>query len=214
VDAILSSAFGAAGERCLAGSILVPVGDAAEPLLKLLLEKTKALAVGDGAEQGTDMGPLVTADHCRKVSGYIDKGVAEGAVPLCDGRRPATKSGFFLGPTIFDQVRPDMTIAREEIFGPVLSVIRVKTLADAIDLVNNCPFGNTTSIFTGDGKAAREYSSRVDVGMVGVNIGVAAPMAFFPFAGWKASFFGDLHAHGKDAIGFYTEQKVLMTRWF
>jgi malonate-semialdehyde dehydrogenase (acetylating)/methylmalonate-semialdehyde dehydrogenase len=214
VDAILSSAFGAAGERCLAGSILVPVGDAAEPLLKLLVEKTKALSVGDGSEAGTDMGPLVTADHCCKVSSYIDKGVAEGAVPLCDGRRPATKSGFFLGPTIFDQVRPDMTIAREEIFGPVLSVIRVKTLSDAIDLVNNCPFGNTTSIFTGDGKAAREYSSRVDVGMVGVNIGVAAPMAFFPFAGWKASFFGDLHAHGKDAIGFYTEQKVLMTRWF
>jgi malonate-semialdehyde dehydrogenase (acetylating)/methylmalonate-semialdehyde dehydrogenase len=214
VDAILSSAFGAAGERCLAGSILVPVGDAAEPLLKLLVEKTKALSVGDGSEAGTDMGPLVTADHCRKVSSYIDKGVAEGAVPLCDGRRPGTKAGFFLGPTIFDQVRPDMTIAREEIFGPVLSVIRVKTLSDAIDLVNNCAFGNTTSIFTGDGKAAREYSSRVDVGMVGVNIGVAAPMAFFPFAGWKASFFGDLHAHGKDAIGFYTEQKVLMTRWF
>ena len=214
VDAILSSAFGAAGERCLAGSILVPVGAAAEPLLKLLVEKTKALSVGDGSEAGTDMGPLVTADHCRKVSSYIDKGVAEGAVPLCDGRSPGTKAGFFLGPTIFDQVRPDMTIAREEIFGPVLSVIRVKTLSDAIDLVNNCAFGNTTSIFTGDGKAAREYSSRVDVGMVGVNIGVAAPMAFFPFAGWKASFFGDLHAHGKDAIGFYTEQKVLMTRWF
>ncbi len=214
VEAILSSAFGAAGERCLAGSILVPVGDAAEPLLKLLVEKTKALSVGDGEEPSTDMGPLVTADHCRKVSSYIDKGVAEGAVPLCDGRQPGTKAGFFLGPTIFDQVRPDMTVAKEEIFGPVLSVIRVKTLADAIELVNNCPFGNTTSIFTGDGKAAREYSSRVDVGMVGVNIGVAAPMAFFPFAGWKASFFGDLHAHGKDAIGFYTEQKVLMTRWF
>ncbi len=214
VEAILSSAFGAAGERCLAGSILVPVGDAAEPLLKLLVEKTKALSVGDGEQPGTDMGPLVTADHCRKVSSYIDKGVAEGAVPLCDGRKPNAGNGFFLGPTIFDQVRPDMTIAKEEIFGPVLSVIRVKTLADAIELVNNCPFGNTTSIFTGDGKAAREYSSRVDVGMVGVNIGVAAPMAFFPFAGWKASFFGDLHAHGKDAIGFYTEQKVLMTRWF
>jgi NAD-dependent aldehyde dehydrogenases len=119
-----------------------------------------------------------------------------------------------VGPTIFDHVRTDMTIAREEIFGPVLSVMRTKSLEEAIALVNSCPFGNTTSIFTNNGKAAREYQSRVEVGMVGVNIGVAAPMAFFPFAGWKNSFFGDLHAHGKDAVAFYTEQKVLMTRWF
>jgi malonate-semialdehyde dehydrogenase (acetylating)/methylmalonate-semialdehyde dehydrogenase len=214
VDAIISSAFGAAGERCLAGSILVPVGEAAEPLLDLLLKKTKAMAVGDGNQQGIDMGPLVTADHRKKVTGYIEKGVAEGAVPLCDGRGVSKGDGFFVGPTIFDRVKPEMTIAREEIFGPVLSVIRVKTLDEAIQLVNSSAFGNTTSIFTGSGKAAREYSSKVEVGMVGVNIGVAAPMAFFPFAGWKGSFFGDLHAHGKDAIAFYTEQKVLMTRWF
>jgi malonate-semialdehyde dehydrogenase (acetylating)/methylmalonate-semialdehyde dehydrogenase len=215
VDAIISSAFGAAGERCLAGSILVPVGEAAEPLLDLLVKKTNELKIGDGAEQGTDMGPLVTADHRKKVASYIDKGIAEGAKPLCDGRPRARGSdGYFLGPTIFDNVRPDMTIAKEEIFGPVLSVIRVKSLDEALELVNSCVFGNTTSIFTNNGKAAREYASRVDVGMVGVNIGVAAPMAFFPFAGWKASFFGDLHAHGKDAVGFYTEQKVLMTRWF
>ncbi|HEY6392554.1 MAG TPA: aldehyde dehydrogenase family protein, partial [Bryobacteraceae bacterium] len=144
-----------------------------------------------------------------------DKGVSEGAKPLLDGRSTGRgRDGFFLGPTIFDNVRPEMTIAREEIFGPVLSVIRVKNLDDAIALVNSSRFGNATSIFTGSGKAAREYSAKVEAGMVGINLGVAAPMAFFPFAGWKNSFFGDLHAHGKDAVMFYTEQKVLMTRWF
>jgi len=215
VEAIIGSAFGAAGERCLAGSILVPVGKAAGPLLNLLLERTRAMAVGDGARDGVEMGPLVTSDHCRKVAGYIEKGVAEGATPLCDGRDyRSANGGYFLGPTIFDNVTPEMTIAREEIFGPVLSVMRVDTLDEAIDLVNRSPFGNATAIFTNDGKAAREYSSRIEVGMVGVNIGVAAPMAFFPFAGWKGSFFGDLHAHGKDAIAFYTEQKVIMSRWF
>jgi malonate-semialdehyde dehydrogenase (acetylating)/methylmalonate-semialdehyde dehydrogenase len=215
VDAIIGSAFGAAGERCLAGSVLVAVGEVADPLLKLLAGKVSAMKVGDGSEQGVDMGPLVTKDHKSRVEGYIDKGIAEGAKPLLDGRNVKCEGdGFFLGPTIFDNVRPEMTIAREEIFGPVLSVIRVKTLDDAIALVNSSRFGNATSIFTASGKAAREYSSRVEAGMVGVNIGVAAPMAFFPFAGWKNSFFGDLHAHGKDAVMFYTEQKVLMTRWF
>jgi malonate-semialdehyde dehydrogenase (acetylating)/methylmalonate-semialdehyde dehydrogenase len=215
VEAIIGSAFGAAGERCLAGSVLVPVGDAAGPLLDLLVKRTKALAVGDGSKTGVEMGPLVTSDHCRRVAGYIEKGVAEGAEPLCDGREfRAGGGGFYLGPTIFDRVKPEMTIAREEIFGPVLSVIRVNTLDEAIQLVNGSPFGNATSIFTNNGKSAREYSSRIEVGMVGINVGVAAPMAFFPFAGWKNSFFGDLHAHGKDAIAFYTEQKVIMSRWF
>jgi malonate-semialdehyde dehydrogenase (acetylating) / methylmalonate-semialdehyde dehydrogenase len=214
VEAIIGSAFGAAGERCLAGSVLVAVGEAAGPLLKLLVERTKGMAVGDGAKDGVEMGPLVTSDHCKRVEGYIEKGVAEGATPLVDGRDRKAGGGFFLGPTIFDHVTPEMTIAREEIFGPVLSVIRVGTLDDAIELVNRSPFGNATAIFTQNGKSAREYSSRCEVGMVGVNVGVAAPMAFFPFAGWKASFFGDLHAHGKDAIGFYTEQKVIMSRWF
>jgi hypothetical protein len=174
----------------------------------------RALKLGDGAQSETEMGPLVTADHRRKVVGYIEKGVAEGAKPLCDGREKVNGGGFFVGPTIFDNVRPDMTIAREEIFGPVLSVIRVKTLDDAIALVNSSRFGNTTSIFTASGKSARDYAEKIEVGMVGVNIGVAAPMAFFPFSGWKDSFFGDLHAHGRDAISFYTEQKVIMTRWF
>ncbi len=215
VEAIIGSAFGAAGERCLAGSVLVPVGDAAGPLLDLLVKRTQSLAVGDGAQSGTEMGPLVTGDHCAKVAGYVDKGVAEGATPLVDGRSGKTESGgFFLGPTIFDKVTPEMTIAKEEIFGPVLSVMRVDTLDQAIDLVNSSPFGNATAIFTSNGKSAREYSSRIEVGMVGVNVGVAAPMAFFPFAGWKNSFFGDLHAHGKDAVSFYTEQKVIMSRWF
>jgi malonate-semialdehyde dehydrogenase (acetylating)/methylmalonate-semialdehyde dehydrogenase len=215
VENIISSAFGAAGERCLAGSVLVPVGDAAEPLLKLLVEKVNEMRVGDGINEGVGMGPLVTKEHRDRVAGYIDKGVEEGAKPLLDGRASKPKGdGFFLGPTIFDGVKPEMTIAKDEIFGPVLSVIRVKTLEDAIELVNRSPFGNATSIFTGSGKAARDYSARVEAGMVGINVGVAAPMAFFPFAGWKNSFFGDLHAHGKDAVMFYTEQKVLMTRWF
>jgi len=214
VEAIIGSAFGAAGERCLAGSVLVPVGDAAGPLLDLLVKRTKELAVGDGSQPGVEMGPLVTSDHCKRVAGYIEKGVAEGATPLVDGRERKASGGFFLGPTIFDNVTPEMTIAKEEIFGPVLSVIRVQTLDDAIALVNRSPFGNATAIFTTNGKSAREYSSRCEVGMVGVNVGVAAPMAFFPFAGWKNSFFGDLHAHGKDAVAFYTEQKVIMSRWF
>ncbi|MGD0500075.1 MAG: CoA-acylating methylmalonate-semialdehyde dehydrogenase [Bryobacteraceae bacterium] len=215
VEAILSSAFGAAGERCLAGSVLVPVGEAAGPLLELLVKRTQGLAVGDGSAPGVEMGPLVTRDHRDRVAGYVDRGESEGATPLVDGRAAKSSGGgFFLGPTIFDHVTPEMTIAREEIFGPVLSVMRVQTLDEAIRLVNRSPYGNATAIFTSSGKAAREYAARIEVGMVGVNVGVAAPLAFFPFAGWKSSFFGDLHAHGKDAVAFYTEQKVIMSRWF
>ncbi len=215
VDAILGSAFGAAGQRCLAGSVLVPVGEVAEPLLDLLVKKATALRVGDGMESGVEVGPLVAADQKKRVLGYIEKGIAEGAKPLCDGRQvKADPAGSFLGPTVLDHVQPGSTVAREEIFGPVLSVVRAKTLDEAIALVNASEYGNTTTIYTRSGKAAREYQSRIEVGMVGVNMSVAAPMAFFPFAGWKNSFFGDLHAHGKDAVAFYTEQKVLMTRWF
>jgi malonate-semialdehyde dehydrogenase (acetylating) / methylmalonate-semialdehyde dehydrogenase len=215
VDAILGSAFGAAGQRCLAGSVLVPVGEVAEPLLELLVKKAKGLRVGNGMEPGVEVGPLVAADQKKRVVGYIEKGIADGAKPLCDGRQvKADAAGAFVGPTVLDHVQPGATVAREEIFGPVLSVVRAKTLDDAIALVNSSEYGNTTTIYTRSGKAAREYQSRIEVGMVGVNMTVAAPMAFFPFAGWKNSFFGDLHAHGKDAVGFYTEQKVLMTRWF
>jgi malonate-semialdehyde dehydrogenase (acetylating)/methylmalonate-semialdehyde dehydrogenase len=215
VEAIMGSAFGAAGERCLAGSVLVAVGES-RPLLDALLKKVRGLRIGDGTAPGTEMGPLVTAEHRARVLGYIEKGVAEGAQLLVDGRErmPGDKGGYFLGPTVFDGVTPSMAIAREEIFGPVLSVIRVKDLDDAIALVNSSAFGNTTSIFTADGKSAREYAARIEVGMVGVNVGVAAPMAFFPFCGWKNSFYGDLHAHGRDAVAFYTEQKVIMSRWF
>jgi malonate-semialdehyde dehydrogenase (acetylating) / methylmalonate-semialdehyde dehydrogenase len=215
VDAIMGSAFGAAGQRCLAGSVLVPVGDVAEPLLDLLVKRAKALPIGDGLEAGIQVGPLVSEDQKKRVLGYIEKGVAEGAKAICDGRSvQADPAGAFVGPTVLDHVEPTATVAREEIFGPVLSVLRAKDLDDAINLVNSSDFGNTTTIYTKSGKAAREYQSRVEVGMVGVNMAVAAPMAFFPFAGWKNSFFGDLHAHGKDAVAFYTEQKVLMTRWF
>jgi malonate-semialdehyde dehydrogenase (acetylating)/methylmalonate-semialdehyde dehydrogenase len=219
VEAIMGSAFGAAGERCLAGSVLVAVGES-RPLLDALLRKVRALRIGDGAAPGTEMGPLVTAEHRARVLGYIEKGVAEGAQLLVDGRERMSAAnggsdgGCFLGPTVFDGVAPGMAIAREEIFGPVLSVIHVRDLDEAIALVNSSAFGNTTSIFTSDGKSAREYASRVEVGMVGVNVGVAAPMAFFPFSGWKNSFYGDLHAHGRDAVAFYTEQKVIMSRWF
>ena len=214
VDAIMSSAFGAAGERCLAGSVLVPVGRVAEPLLEALLNRCTALKVGDPAHADTGMGPLVTKEHRDRVAGYIDRGISEGAEALCDGREGVSNKGFFLGPTVFDHVAPTMSIAREEIFGPVLSVIRVDSLDDAIDLINSVPFGNTTTIYTSSGKAGREFASRIEVGMVGINMAVAAPMAFFPFTGWKQSFFGDLHAHGKDAVHFYTEQKVIMSRWF
>ena len=218
VDAIMSSSFGAAGERCLAGSVLVPVGDVAEPLLKLLKERANDMAahMGDGLQSKVQLGPVITADHKKNILGYIEKGISSDADLVCDGRSPAgtDAKGCYVGPTIFDNVDPKSAIAREEIFGPVLSVIRAKTLDDAIELVNSSDFGNTTTIYTQSGKSAREYQARVEVGMVGVNMAVAAPMAFFPFAGWKNSFFGDLHAHGKDAIYFYTEQKVLMTRWF
>ena len=214
VDAIMSSAFGAAGERCLAGSVLVAVGNVTEPLLDALLARCATLRVGDPADNSTGMGPLVTKEHRDRVAGFVDRGVAEGAVLLCDGRERISGNGFFLGPTIFDAVQPTMSIAREEIFGPVLSVIRVDSLDAAIDLINSVPFGNTTTIYTSDGKSAREFASRIEVGMVGVNMAVAAPMAFFPFSGWKQSFFGDIHAHGKDAVSFYTEQKVVMSRWF
>jgi malonate-semialdehyde dehydrogenase (acetylating) / methylmalonate-semialdehyde dehydrogenase len=215
VEAIMGSAFGAAGQRCLAGSVVVPVGEVAEPLLELLVKKAKALKVGDGMEAGVAVGPLVSAEQKKRVLGYIEKGVAEGAEAICDGRTvQANVDGAFVGPTVLDHVKPTATVAREEIFGPVLSVLRVESLDEAIQLVNSSDFGNTTTIYTSSGKAAREYQSRVEVGMVGVNMTVSAPMAFFPFAGWKNSFFGDLHAHGKDAVAFYTEQKVLMTRWW
>ena len=218
LDGIMSSAFGAAGQRCLAGSVVVAVGDVYDSLKAGLVEKASALTVDDGHNEAADVGPVVSRAHQGKVLGWIDKGVAEGARLLLDGRGHATAQkmtgGCFIGPTIFDGVTPEMEIAREEIFGPVLSIIRANDLDDALDIVNGSRYGNATTIFTSSGKAAREYKHRVQAGMVGVNIGVVAPMAFFSFTGWKDSFFGDLHAHGRDAINFYTETKTVVSRWF
>jgi malonate-semialdehyde dehydrogenase (acetylating)/methylmalonate-semialdehyde dehydrogenase len=214
---IAESFFGCAGERCLAGSVLVPVGEAHEEARDRLAEAARALRVGDGADEGTGMGPVISAAHRERVLGYIDKGVEEGARLVLDGRRdPAAASsrGFFLGPTIFDGVRPEMTIAREEIFGPVASVAPVASLEEAIAVMQAHPNANATSIFTSSGKAAREYARLATASMVGVNIGVAAPMAPFPFGGAKDSFFGDLKAHGRDAFEFYTDKKVVISRWF
>ena len=216
VEAIIGSAFGAAGERCLAGSVLVPVGDAAGPLLDLLVKRTNAIKVGEGSSRRRN-GAAGDGRTSPARGGIHREGRGGRRRRLCAmaASLKTAERRLLPGPDDFRRRRrPSMTIAREEIFGPVLSVIRVETLDEAIDLVNSSPFGNTTSIFTSNGKSAREYASRVEAGMVGVNVGVAAPMAFFPFSGWKNSFFGDLHAHGKDAIAFYTEQKVIMSRWF
>jgi malonate-semialdehyde dehydrogenase (acetylating)/methylmalonate-semialdehyde dehydrogenase len=213
VDAIMSSAFGAAGERCLAGSVVVAVGEIADELVGQLARAAAGLTVGDGADPAVQMGPVIRESARERIAGYIERGMAEGARLACDGRNGVPESGYFLRPTIFDDVRPEMAIARDEIFGPVLSVVRAPDLDAALAVVNASRFGNAASIFTRSGAAARTFRQQVQAGMLGVNIGVAAPMAFFPFAGWKQSFYGDLHATGKDAVAFYTEQKVVTSRW-
>src|SRR6478752_9015117 len=215
VSNILGSAFGAAGQRCMAGSVVVAVGDAKGPLLEQLRARTEALAVGDGLAEGTDVGPVVSAASRDRIMGWIDRGLEEGATMVVDGRSPGTDpDGAFVGPTILADVTADMEIAQEEIFGPVLSVIHADSLDEAIEIVNASRYGNGTSIFTESGAAVRHYRQAVEVGMIGVNVGVAAPVAFFPFSGWKGSFFGDLHAHGSDAVDFYTRKKTVTTRWF
>jgi malonate-semialdehyde dehydrogenase (acetylating)/methylmalonate-semialdehyde dehydrogenase len=213
VDAILSSAFGAAGQRCLAGSVVVAVGGIADALVERLVQGAARLRVGDGADETTEMGPVIRQSAKERICGYIERGLAEGARLACDGRGGVPERGYFLRPTIFDHVRPEMTIAREEIFGPVLSVVRVPDLDAALAVLNASRYGNAASIFTRSGAAARAFRQRAQAGMLGINVGIAAPMAFFPFAGWKQSFYGDLHATGKDAILFYTEQKVITSRW-
>jgi malonate-semialdehyde dehydrogenase (acetylating)/methylmalonate-semialdehyde dehydrogenase len=216
-DVITESFFGCAGERCLAGSVLVPVGSAHAEARDRLEASAKALKVGDGAQPGVGMGPLISAGHREKVLGYIAKGLGEGARLVLDGRGirvPDRPNGYFLGPTLFDDVSPGMTIGRDEIFGPVASITPVKTLEEAIAVMQAHPNANATSIFTSSGKAAREYARLASAAMVGVNIGVAAPMAQFPFGGAKDSFFGDLKAHGRDAYEFYTDKKVVISRWF
>jgi malonate-semialdehyde dehydrogenase (acetylating)/methylmalonate-semialdehyde dehydrogenase len=215
VNGIIGSAFGAAGQRCMAGSVVVTVGDAHDQLMPPLCEATKGLRVGDGIEERSDVGPLISCEARDRIRGWIERAVEDGAAPAVDGRAAAADpDGAYLGPTILDDVRPEMDVAREEVFGPVLSVIRVETLDDAIAVVNGSRFGNGTSIFTESGAAVRRYRHDVEVGMVGVNIGVAAPVAFFPFSGWKDSFLGDLHAHGPDAVEFYTRKKTITSRFF
>jgi malonate-semialdehyde dehydrogenase (acetylating)/methylmalonate-semialdehyde dehydrogenase len=215
IDTITESFYGCAGERCLAGSVLVPVGEAHKTARERMVASVKALKVGDGMEPGVKMGPVISDSHREKVAGYIEKGVHEGAKLLVDGRSlKVPERGFFLGPTIFDDVTPSMAIGREEIFGPVASISPVKSLEQAIEVMHAHPNANATSIFTSSGKAAREFAHLASASMVGVNIGVAAPMAYFPFGGAKDSFFGDLKVHGRDAFEFYTDKKVVISRWF
>jgi malonate-semialdehyde dehydrogenase (acetylating) / methylmalonate-semialdehyde dehydrogenase len=213
MPAILNSAFGNAGERCLAGSVAVAVGNAAEGLIGPLAKAAAKMVVGPGDEAGVQVGPLIRADHRDRVAGWVDKGVAEGAELLVDGRGQMNRPGFFLGPTILDNVTSDMTVGHEEIFGPVLSVARAASLDEAIAQANRMALGNMATIFTQSGKAGREFRERVEAGMTGINVPIAQPFAFFPFSGWKGSFFGDLHVHGTDGIEFFTRKKVVVTRW-
>ena len=217
IAAISESFYGCAGERCLAGSMLVPVGGAHAETRDRMVEAAKSLKVGDGLQPGITMGPVISAKHRERVRGYIDKGVAEGAKLLLDGRETRVldrPGGYFVGPTVFDEVSMKMAIGHDEIFGPVAAIAPVKTLDEAIGLMRSHPNANATSIFTSSGKAAREFAKHATASMVGVNIGVAAPMAYFPFGGAKDSFFGDLKAHGRDGIEFYTDKKVTISRWF
>ncbi|HEX9037067.1 MAG TPA: CoA-acylating methylmalonate-semialdehyde dehydrogenase [Ktedonobacterales bacterium] len=212
---VLSSAFGNAGERCLASSVVVAVGDAAEKLTPILIERAGAMRVGDGGDSATEMGPVIRAEHCARVEGYIERGLAEGATLALDGRVSGEEreSGYYLRPSVFTNVGPEMAIAREEIFGPVLSVMSAPNLDDAIATANRSRFGNAAVICTTSGASARTFQMGIEAGMVGVNVGVPAPVAWFPFAGWKQSFYGDLHATGMDAVNFYTERKVVTSRW-
>jgi malonate-semialdehyde dehydrogenase (acetylating)/methylmalonate-semialdehyde dehydrogenase len=215
-DALIGAAYGSAGERCMAISAVVAVGAAAEPLVKLLKKKAEAIVVGPGEKEGVDMGPLVTAQHRDKVAGYVDQGVKEGAKLVVDGRGLKVRgfeNGYFLGTTLFDDVTPGMKIYQDEIFGPVLIVLRAKTLEDAIALVNRNPYANGTAIFTESGGAARRFENEIEVGMVGVNVPIPVPVAFYSFGGWKSSLFGDLHVHGMEGVKFYTRTKAITTRW-
>jgi malonate-semialdehyde dehydrogenase (acetylating) / methylmalonate-semialdehyde dehydrogenase len=214
VPAIVSSAFGQSGERCLAGSVVLAVEPVGDRLVTRLAERVRAIAVGPAGAATTEVGPVIRADHRARVLKWIEEGEAGGARVAARGAVPPSAEGYYVAPILFDGVRPEMAIAQEEIFGPVLSVIRVPSLDEALRIANRSRFGNAAAIFTQDGKAAREFTHRIEAGMVGVNLGVPAPAAYFPFVGWKGSFFGDLHAAGRDAIDFYTRKKVVTTRWF
>jgi malonate-semialdehyde dehydrogenase (acetylating)/methylmalonate-semialdehyde dehydrogenase len=214
-DAAVNAGFGSAGERCMAISALVVVDPVADDLIAKILERISTLRTGDG-RRGTDMGPLVTKAHRDKVASYIAAGEEAGASLVVDGRDQefdGDEGGFWLGPTLFDQVSPEMSIYTDEIFGPVLSVLRVRSYDDALDLVNANPYGNGTAIFTNDGGAARRFQNEVQVGMIGVNVPIPVPMAYYSFGGWKDSLFGDTHAHGTEGVSFFTRGKVVTSRW-
>ena len=215
-DALMGAAYGSAGERCMAISVAVAVGDAGDRLIDLLKPKVEALKIGPGTDNDMDMGPLVTGDHLNKVKSYVDIGVEEGADLVVDGRDYSLQGyeeGFFIGGCLFDNVSTDMRIYKEEIFGPVLSVVRSPDFDNAVQIINDHEFGNGVSIFTRDGDAAREFTNRIEVGMVGVNVPIPVPMAFHSFGGWKSSLFGDIHMHGPEGVRFYTRQKAITSRW-
>jgi len=215
-DALIGSAFGSAGERCMAISVAVTVGDHADELLARLVDRTRALRVGPGTDPTAEMGPLITAAHRERVVGYIESGLEEGASLLVDGRGLSVagcEDGFFLGPSIFDQVRPDMRIYREEIFGPVLAVVRTDSVAAAIDLINAHPLANGVACFTANGGTAREFSRRIEAGMVGINVPIPVPTAYQSFGGWRSSLFGDHHIYGDEGVRFFTRYKSVMQRW-
>ncbi|ANQ70516.1 MULTISPECIES: CoA-acylating methylmalonate-semialdehyde dehydrogenase [Rhodococcus] len=214
-DAMVNAGFGSAGERCMAISALVVVGDIADELVGKIAERTRTLKTGDGTKN-SDMGPLVTKAHRDKVASYVDAGEAAGATLVVDGRQVQAnggEGGFWLGPTLIDHVTTDMSIYTDEIFGPVLSVVRVNSYDEALDLVNSSAFGNGTAIFTNDGGAARRFQNEIEVGMVGINVPIPVPMAYYSFGGWKNSLFGDTHAHGTEGVHFFTRGKVVTTRW-
>jgi malonate-semialdehyde dehydrogenase (acetylating)/methylmalonate-semialdehyde dehydrogenase len=215
VAALQASAFGCAGERCMAGSVALGVGSVGDELVKRLVTKSGEMTVGrTDAGPEVDMGPLISAEHRDRVAGYLDIGRAEGADVALDGRRDVPEGGFFLRPSVIDRVTPAMRVATDEIFGPVLSVVRCDTLDAALAIGRQSPYGNGASIFTQSGYAARQFKQHFNAGMIGVNVGVPAPMAWFPFSGWNASFFGDLHVQGREGVMFYTRAKTTMTRWF
>ena len=216
VNGLMGAAYGSAGERCMAQSVAVAVGKIADPLVKNLSKKVEALKVGPGLDKKSEMGPLVTKAHLEKVKGYVDIGVKEGAKLVVDGRNlklQGYEKGFYMGGCLFDQVTKNMRIYKEEIFGPVLSVVRAKSYEEAIKLVNDHEFGNGVSIFTRDGDTGRSFASNVQIGMVGINIPIPVPMAFHSFGGWKRSLFGDQHMHGPEGIRFYTKLKTVTSRW-
>jgi malonate-semialdehyde dehydrogenase (acetylating) / methylmalonate-semialdehyde dehydrogenase len=214
-DSMVNAGFGSAGERCMAISACVAVGPIADDLVAKIAERTTPLKIGDGTKD-SDMGPLVTKVHRDKVASYIDAGEADGAKIVVDGRNVDANGGadgFWLGPTLIDHVTPQMSVYTDEIFGPVLSVVRVETYDEALELINSNPYGNGTAIFTNDGGAARRFQNEVEVGMIGINVPIPVPMAYFSFGGWKASLFGDTHAHGMDGVHFFTRGKAITSRW-